>query len=142
MKKALFVLVATAASIAVAVPSASASDADSAASHVVAGGTSAGAVLNGGLTVAYDCTATATGAVVSMAITRCKISTGTQNKTIALPGNTATVAGEESVPLSSYTLCYTATATYVDASTNTASGCNSLVPPVGGGVPTAGVTIN
>ena len=142
MKKVLFVAAAAAASIAVAVPSASASDAQSAAAHVVAGGTSAGVVLNGGLTVAYDCTATSTGAVVSMAITRCSINTGSQNKTIALPGNTATVAGEETIPLASYQLCYTAVATYLDASTRSASGCNSLIPPVGGGVPTAGLTVN
>lgn len=131
--------VALAASVGVAT-TAFAGESTGAASHIIAGGTSYGQVLNGKLTLAYDCTATATGAVVSMSITKCQISTGGSNQTIALPGNTATVAGKADVPLAPYTLCINAVATYVDSSTRPISTCQPLLPL--NGVPQTTLAVN
>lgn len=128
-------------SVAVAATPAMASDATAVGSHIVAGGTSAGAVVNGSLTLAFDCTATATAAVVSMSITRCQISTGGPNKTIALPGNTATIAGVATVPLSGYSLCISAVATYLDSSTRSVSTCSALLP-LGNGIPQTTIATN
>lgn len=128
------------ATVGMAATPASATDANGAAAHIVAGGTSAGEVVNGSLTLAFDCTATSTGAVVSMAIKTCKISTGGSNQAIALPGTTATIAGKASVPLSPYSLCITATATYLDASTRSISTCEPLLPL--NGVPQTTLAVN
>jgi hypothetical protein len=117
---------------------ASASQADAIGSHITAGGTSTGVVLNGGFQAVYECTAAATGAVVSVAITGCKPSTGGRNVTIGLPGAAAVIAGTAALPLASYTLCYSATATYIDGSTRSVSGCNPLIN-LGGGVPAPSV---
>ena len=110
-------------------------------SKIVAGGTSTGVLLNGSLEVAYECSVAATGAVVSVAITGCKPTTGGVNKTIALPGVTASIAGVAALPLAPYSLCYSAVATYADASTRSVSGCSTLVPSTGGLTPTGGVTV-
>jgi hypothetical protein len=111
-------------------------------SRIVAGGTSTGVLLNGSLEVVYECTVAATGPVVSVAITGCKPTTGGVSQKIALPGPTATVAGVAALPLSPYSLCYSAVATYADSSTRSVSGCTSLVPSTGGLTPTTGVTVN
>lgn len=112
-------------------------------SRIVAGGTSTGVVLNGGFQAVYECTAAATGPVVSVAINQCKPSTGGSNKTIALPGPTASIAGTAGLPLAAYTLCYRATATYLDGSTRVVSGCNPLVDLNNGvPLPSAGFAIN
>jgi len=143
-KKVLVLTAAAAVGGAVLAPMAMAADSQQITSHIVAGGTSVGEVVNGKLTLAFNCTASATGDVVSMAITSCYITTGGPNEHIALPGTTATVSGTASVPLQNYQLCFSATATYLDASTRSVSSCDSLVD--GGnivpGVPQLGLAVN
>lgn len=104
---------------------------------LVAGGTYTGVIANG-LTVVYNCSAAGVGDIVSVAITRCQLSTSTKNSTIALPGPAATVAGTATVPFAPFTLCYAAVFTFTDSHTRTVSGCNSLAPSVGGIPPLAG----
>jgi len=104
---------------------------------LVAGGTYTGVIANG-LEVTFDCTATGAGDIVSVAITTCKLSTGLKNATIALPGNTATIAAADNVPFAPFTLCYSAVFTFSDSHTKTVSGCNSLAPSVGGLPPLTG----
>ena len=145
MKKSLKNLITVSAlaigSLAAATTPAMANNSGSALSHVAIGGTSVGEVVNGRFTVAYDCTITATGAVVSVSITKCQLSTGGPNLTIALPGPAATTAGIASVPLAPYTLCLAGFATYLDSSTRAISTCEPLLP-LGGGLPQGTFVIN
>lgn len=104
---------------------------------LIAGGTYTGVIANG-LTVAFDCTAAGAGDVVSVAITQCKLSTSYVNKTIALPGPTATTGGTATVPFAPFTLCYTAVFTFTDSHTKTLSGCNQLAPTAAGLPPLTG----
>lgn len=141
-KLMLVTAMASSAVLAVGAP-ASAAQSEALGSHITAGGTSTGVVLNGGFAAAFECTAAATGAVVSIAITYCKPSSGGSSKTIGLPGPAATVAGTASLPLAPYTLCYAATATYVDGSTRSVSGCNPLLELNDGvPLPSVGFTVN
>lgn len=141
MKKPIAVGACLIGTLAAVASPASASDATNVGSRIVVGGTSAGEVVNGSLTLAFNCTATATGAVASMSITVCRISTGGTNKTIALPGTTATTVGTATVPLLPYTLCVAATATYLDASTRSVSSCKPLVG-LGNGIPQQTIAVN
>jgi hypothetical protein len=142
LKKVMVITAAAAIGGAVLAPMANAADSQLVVSHIVAGGTSVGEVVNGSLTLAFNCTASATGDVVSMSITNCYITTGGPNEKLALPGTTASVAGTASVPLAPYQLCYSAVATYLDSSTRPISSCNSLVPTVIPGLPQLGLAVN
>lgn len=82
-------------------------------------------VLVNGLTVVYDCAATATGDAVSVAITECYLTTGMKNSRIALPGPAATVADTDRVPLANFELCFAAVATFTNADTRTVRGCTN-----------------
>lgn len=86
------------------------------------GGNYAGVLTNGGATVAYECHAEAP-AAISIAITLCKMTTGGNNSPLALPGSAAATAGVAAIPFGSTQLCWSATATFVDAVTKTKSGC-------------------
>lgn len=141
-KKLMFLTAAAAVGGAVLAPMAMAADSDLVVSHIVAGGTSVGEVVNGQLTLAFNCTASATGDVVSMSITNCYITTGGPDEKIALPGNSASIAGTASVPLAPYQLCFSAVATYIDSSTRPISSCNSLIPTVVPGLPETGLAVN
>lgn len=99
--------------------------------QLVVGGTYTGVIANG-LTVVFDCTAAGVGDIVSVAITRCQLTTSSINKTIALPGPAATVAGTATVPFQEFQLCYSAVFTFTDAHTKAVSGCNPLMPTVAG----------
>jgi len=104
---------------------------------LAAGGTYTGVIANG-LTVAFNCTAAGAGDVVSVAITQCQLSTSWVNKTIALPGPSATVSGTATVPFAPFVLCYSAVFTFTDSHTKTLSGCNDLAPTTGGIPPLVG----
>jgi hypothetical protein len=98
---------------------------------LVAGGTYTGIIANG-LTVAFECTAGGVGDIVSVAITKCQLSTSSINKTIALPGPAAAIGGTATVPIAPFVLCYAAVFTFSDSHTVPLSGCNTLVPNVNG----------
>jgi hypothetical protein len=99
---------------------------------IVASGNYTGVLLNG-ITVAFECHAAAPGAV-STEINSCRLTTGPSAAPIALPGDAAATAGEATVPFAPFQLCWTASATYVNAARKSTSGC-TLLPSVGG-VPT------
>lgn len=99
---------------------------------LVGSGNYTGVLLNG-ITVVYECHAVATGAV-STAVNSCRLTTGGAAPARALPGETSATAGTSTVPFKPFQLCWTVSATYLDASTKTSSGCTLL--PSAGGVPT------
>lgn len=101
---------------------------------LVAGGTYTGVIVNG-LTVSFDCSAAGAGDIVSVAITKCQLTTSSVNKTIALPGPAATIAGTATVPFAPFQLCYAAVFTFSDSHTVSVSGCNELLPTNVAGVP-------
>jgi len=92
---------------------------------------------NGRLLVEKTCTASATGAVASVNISRCQI---VRNNATALPGNAAVVASTEDLPLAPFSLCWTATATFVNGSTRTTTGCRSTGSNVTGTLAGAGAS--
>ena len=143
-KKVLVLTAAAAVTGAVLAPMAMAADSQQIQSHIIAGGTSVGEVVNGKLTLAFNCTATSTGDVVSIALTDCYITTGGPHLHLALPGNSVSDASTASVPLTDYQLCYSATATYLDASTRSISSCDALVDgnAIVPGVPQLGLAVN
>jgi len=100
---------------------------------IVASGNYTGAVVNGVVTVAFECHAVAD-AAVSVAITNCSLSSGPSAHPIALPGGVAATAAEAKVALAPFQLCWAATATYVDSLTNSTSGC-TLLQSAAAGVP-------
>ena len=106
---------------------------------ISAQGTATGALEGNGLLVAYACSAEAAGAVAT-AITSCNLTTGGPTLSIALPGEAAAIAGVATVPLASFKICWSAVATFVDASTKSTSGC-SIVAATAVGGPTAGVSV-
>jgi hypothetical protein len=89
------------------------------------------------LTVAYECAANAVGVAASVNITRCGIA---QNAAGALPGPASVVAGTEDLALAPFRLCWTATATFVDAKTRTTSGCTAPMEPNTGKLSGAGAS--
>jgi hypothetical protein len=101
------------------------------ANPIVSGSTYSGVLLNG-LTVVFDCTATAVGAAVSVNIQHCQPTTGGTNKPLALPGNTATTGGTATLPLRDFQVCYDGIVTYLGGTTKPFSGCSALIPSVGG----------
>jgi hypothetical protein len=107
---------------------------------VTGSGNYTGVILNG-LTVVYECNVEAPGAV-SVAITRCKLTSSTTNSTIALPGSAAANAGTVNVPFEPFQLCWTARATYVDASTKSTTGCTSTTTGSGADLVGAGYSVN
>jgi hypothetical protein len=135
VRKAL-VCAAVAASVSAGMPAADAHT----SLGLVAGGSYTGVILNG-LTVAFDCTAAGAGDSVSVAITKCQLTTSSVNKTIALPGPTASIGGTAVVPFQEFRLCYSAVFTFSDSHTVPLSGCNELLPTTttAGGVQLAGV---
>lgn len=103
--------------------------------RLVAGGTYTGVIGGGGLIVAFDCAAAGVGDVVSVAITQCKLTTSSVNKTIALPGPAATIGGTATVPFAPFQLCWSVVFTFSDSHTRPLSGCNPLLAPEIAGVP-------
>ena len=96
--------------------------------QISATGTFQGVLTGSGLTVTYECAATSTGATASTNITRCGIF---KNSALALPFNASVVAGVESVPLAPFSLCWSATATFVSGRTKSTSGCTTPQPAPG-----------
>lgn len=109
------------------------------ASRIVAGGNYTGVIANG-LTVTFECHAAAPGAV-STAIDSCYLTTGGAAAPIALPGDAAATAGVSTVPFAPFRLCWSASATFVDASRNSTSGC-TLLPSVAGVPSLAGTGVS
>lgn len=102
--------------------------------RVVAGGNFTGVLANG-ITVVFECHAAAAGAV-STSINRCELTTGDSANPIALPGDAAATVGTATVPIAPFRLCWSASATFLDASVRTTSGCTivptSAVPSLAG----------
>jgi hypothetical protein len=98
---------------------------------IVAGGNYTGVLLND-ITVVFECHAAAPGAV-STAINSCYLTTGGSAPSLALPGDAVATAGTSNVPFAPFKLCWTASATFLDASRKSTSGCTLL--PGAGGVP-------
>ena len=97
--------------------------------RIVASGNYTGVLLNG-ITVVFECHAAAPGAVET-AIDACYLTTGGSAGSLALPGEAAATAGTATVPFAPFKLCWTASATYVNATRKVTSGC-TLLPNVGG----------
>jgi hypothetical protein len=115
--------------------------AHAAATDVITAGGNFTGVLANGLTVAFECHAVAPGAV-STSITKCALTTGHSAAPIALPGDAAATASTATVPIAPFRLCWSASATYIDATVRTTSACTiptpSAVPSlVGSGVSVA-----
>ena len=124
------VVVATAAAGSLGMSgTASAAEITADTNKIVASGNYTGVLLNG-LTVVFECHAAAPGAVET-AIDACYLTTGGSAGSIALPGETAATAGTANVPFAPFKLCWTASATYVNAGRKATSGC-TLLPSVGG----------
>lgn len=119
----------------VAPPAASAAATD----RIVAGGNYTGVLLNG-ITVVFECHAAAPGAV-STAINSCSLTTGGSAPAIALPGDAAATAGTSTVPFAPFQLCWTASATFLDANRKSTSGC-TLLPSVAGTPSLAGTGVS
>jgi hypothetical protein len=99
---------------------------------VSATGTFQGVLTGSGLSVTYECAANAIGAAASVNISKCGIF---RNSALALPGPASVIAGVESVPLAPFSLCWTATATFVSGNTKTTNGCTARLPGAGSSVP-------
>jgi hypothetical protein len=106
---------------------------------IVASGNYTGVLLNG-LTVAFECHAAAPGAV-STEINACYLTSGPSAGPIALPGDAAATASVGTVPFVAFRLCWTASATYVNAGHKSTSGC-TLLPSVGGVPSLAGTGVS
>jgi hypothetical protein len=106
-------------------------------------GTFTGALVGGGFTVVYECTAAAVGAAASTHVDACvlKAPNGAildSAKPRALPGNAAVVVkvkkGLTVVPQ----VCWTVSSTFIDNRTPRTSSCATSVGGSGGSLPKAG----
>jgi hypothetical protein len=95
---------------------------------IVAGGNYTGVLLNG-ITVAFECHAAAPGAV-STAIDACYLTTGGSAPALALPGDAVATASTRNVPFAPFRLCWSASATFLNATRKATSGC-TLLPSTG-----------
>lgn len=116
--------------VAVAVPGASADNNRAIPRGIAAGANFTGVIANG-LVVVFECHAAGIGDAVSVAIKTCKVSTGTRNYPLAAPGAFVASAGTDTVPFAPFQVCWSAVATFSNASTASTSGCTQL-PSIGG----------